>query len=300
MTNLIQNPGFEELGSDSNVFENWINFGTPGSLIDNTIFPHSGIRAAQINVNTQLQQTIPTLIPDTQYELSFWISPIDAVGIVTVGFGNGAIFVPVLTINTSELEPNVYTLETGTFTIPPGFGTLSLEFFTFNLSSGSVLIDDVSVIPVVVCYSGESMVYARNIKTGEVKYIEVKNIYSNDHEVFSITKNQFIPIKQNIVSGPTSNIRIIKKNELGEDKPNNDLYITPGHKIVIDGIAIKVRNIPQAKRVKKRTEMVYSICVDENEPILINNLSVIAWGFDEWIKYAGKKNIIWKNNQSIN
>jgi len=82
--------------------------------------------------------------------------------------------------------------------------------------------------------------------------------------------------------------------------PNNDFYVTTGHHIVIDGVSTKVRNIPEAKQVvPPKNEVVYSICVDQNQPILVNNLPVIAWGYDKWIKYVEKNNISWKNNVLI-
>ena len=113
---------------------------------------------------------------------------------------------------------------------------------------------------------------------------------------YSVKDDKFVPIKYNIVTGPTTRYMKIEKDALGTDKPVADFYITSGHKLVIDGKEIKAGKIPQAKRVKVKPELVYSICTDQRQIILVNGLSVIALGFEEWDEYSKKRNIIWNDN----
>ena len=161
------------------------------------------------------------------------------------------------------------------------------------------MLDNVVLVPsIVICYSGNSLVHARNTITGEIGDIPVNQIYSDIHEVFSTKRNTFVPIKLNIISGPTRNFRCIKKNALGENKPNEDFYVTPGHVIMVEGEFKKVRDIPQAEKYRpKDPELVYSLCIDKSETILVNNLSVLAWGYNKWLKNAEDKQISWKDNK---
>ena len=39
------------------------------------------------------------------------------------------------------------------------------------------------------------------------------------------------------------------------------------------------------------------MCVDDHEPILVNNLAVIAWGYDEWKKNIRSQCTGWYNNR---
>jgi len=153
-----------------------------------------------------------------------------------------------------------------------------------------------SIEAALVCYSGESFVLTKNILTGETSEIKAKNVYAGVHEVFDTANQIFIPVKLNIIAGPTIRYIKIEKNMLGKNEPSEDFYVTSGHKIVINGIETKAKYIPNVKRIKVEPENVYSICVDKRTSIKINGLNVIAWGYDEWTNYSTKKGLSWSNN----
>lgn len=302
MSNIVQNSGFEELGPGGlgQAFQNWTNIIPNLGLISvNSTYTHSGLHAAQFNIGGTLSQVI-TFSASGINSLVFYGAPLI--------LGTGVIVATITGIQLPQVLLNI----TASLSLL-GVGTYKRFFYTFNVPEGitsatllfkggapSYLLDDVTVVAGVACYSGDSIIKTRNIKTGEINDIIAKNVYSNTHEVFSVTKNEFIPVKLNIVCGPSNKFRVIGKNTLGENQPSEDFYITSGHRIVVNGIATKVRNIPQAKKAKNKNELVYSICVDENQPILVNNLSVIAWGYDEWIERCKKIGLTWKDNSPSN
>ena len=84
--------------------------------------------------------------------------------------------------------------------------------------------------------------------------------------------------------------------EIVRYQPNEDFYVTSGHIIVYNGVKTKARNIPGAKRVKVKPQSVYSICTENRQPILINNLDVMAYEYEEWLNYAKTHNIAWIDN----
>ena len=90
---------------------------------------------------------------------------------------------------------------------------------------------------------------------------------------------------------------MIKKDSIGENQPSSDFYVTGGHVIVINGKETKARRIPNAKKVKVRSQKVYSICIEERQPILVNNLDVMAWGESEFLEHAKKVTLNWKDNK---
>lgn len=314
MSVVVLNPGFETVfGND---FADWAEVIAGATVFDNTTFPHSGLHAAQLGffipgipfpipVSGGLISQ-PIAIPPNSggntYTLSFWAAAFDFVGILGVSLIS---LLPLPTIlinanvNVGSVQPGFspYALHTIDFVLPANPPDSVMELTFTGLGGTVILIDDVSITQAVICYAGESLVHTKDIATGKIEDIEAKNVYSGVHEVFSVNKNEFIPVKLNVVSGLTKDIRLIKKDALGENQPSQDLYITSGHRIVINGVSTKVRRIPQAKRVKRQEPiLVYSICVDKHQPILVNNLPVIAWGHDEWLQSSRKKAISWKNN----
>ena len=60
---------------------------------------------------------------------------------------------------------------------------------------------------------------------------------------------------------------------------------------------MKANRLPNVKRIKVNPpEMVYTICTEEQCIMTVNGMSVFSWGYNEWINYADKKNIVWKEN----
>lgn len=149
----------------------------------------------------------------------------------------------------------------------------------------------------LICFSGKSMVLTKNIETGEIKEIKAKRVLANVHLVYDVKDNIFVPIVYNIVTGPINRFIKIKKDALGVDQPNKDFYVTSGHKIMIDGKAIKTKHIKQGKRVKVKAQKIYSICTEKQIAIKVNGLSVMTWGLEEFMIYSKSKNLLWHDNK---
>ena len=169
-------------------------------------------------------------------------------------------------------------------------GSTTLTFTA--LLNAITFLDDVSITLAIICYSGKSLVHAKNVETGEISDVTADSIVAGKYEVFNVDKNEFVPVIYNAISSPTKRYMRIKKNLLGENVPHTDFDVTSGHYLMINGERIKAGKIPGAKRIKVKPEHVYTICVPESCPILINGLHVMAWGKDE----LEAKNILWKEN----
>ncbi len=150
-----------------------------------------------------------------------------------------------------------------------------------------------------ICFCGESEVLTKNILTDKIQIIQAKNIRAGIHEVFNSKENIFVPVKYNVVNGPVTRLWKISKNSLGPNQPNEDFFVTGGHKLVINGTIMKARDIPQAERVKVKSQKVYSICTENQVPILINGLDVLTWSDEKFIEYAKKQNIMWIDCQPL-
>ncbi len=295
MTNLVLNPGFEIL-TGINDFADWTEV---NGVFDNTAFPHTGAHAAELDSLiigvAAISQLITGLNIGSTYIFSFFYAqnPTNP----TPSFLN----VDLIGTNLSFMTGTIRTVTTPTyiqFVSAPFVATDTSGTLTFRnqTTDTSVLIDDVAIL-ISICYSGKSNIHTRNTITGEIADIEASNVLSDVHEVFSTETNEFVPVKFNIVTGPIKQYRCIKKNALGPNQPSEDFYITSGHKIMYNGVPTKVRNIPCAKRYRlKKPEMVYSICTQERQPILVNNIPVLAWGYEEWLNCPISKTIYWKNN----
>lgn len=151
-----------------------------------------------------------------------------------------------------------------------------------------------------ICYSGDSLILAQNIKTGDIGEIPVCNICADTHRVFDMKRNKFVAVKYNIVTGPVTRFMKIAKDALAVNEPTNDFFVTGGHKLLIGDRIIKARDVPQARRVKVKSQMVYSICTPGKTILLVNGLRVLGWGSAEWIEYSKKNNINWMDNKRSN
>lgn len=169
----------------------------------------------------------------------------------------------------------------------------------FRIVDGAIDIGSVEANSTPVCYSGESLVLAKNIKTGAISEICACDISSEVHMVYDIESKTFVPVKYNIVTGPVTRFMKIAKDTFAFNEPSEDFFVTGGHKLVIGNQTVKARNLPQAKRVKVKSQMVYSICTENKSILKINGLKVLAWGLQEWTDYSIKNNINWINNKPL-
>lgn len=203
---------------------------------------------------------------------------------------------PTLTI-APLTTPTPSPLIDGGFNVIVNSATDQRGFARISPPGGTVDIGAVEIVQEIICYSGESLVLAKNIQTGEISEITAKNIYAGIHEVYDITNKKFISVKHNIIANPTNRFMVIKQNSLGENLPNQDLFITSGHRILYKGEIVKARNIPGAKRIRVKPTTVYSICTNDKTVIRINGLDVFTWGHQEWLDYSHKHGIEWRDNK---
>jgi len=150
-----------------------------------------------------------------------------------------------------------------------------------------------------ICYHGLSTILTQNRFTNITELTLAKNLLSNEHDVYSITQKAFTPVKLNIVTGNATKFILIKKDTLGENKPDKDFYITPGHPIIIDGKEVTAEKISTGEKVLLDNQEVYSICTDNRESILVNNLPVLTWSYYAWMNlYINHNRIGWHDNQN--
>ncbi|MEM3063512.1 MAG: hypothetical protein QW303_08230 [Nitrososphaerota archaeon] len=306
-TSIIRNGNFEN-GSLP-----WSSSGSVSFSL-NTFFSHGGDHYALLpdNVvgNGTLEQSLNTS-QDTIYELSYWLWKPESFGdndSFRVEWNGSEIIGSALDKN----NPSGGGKPGGPFGLPyinfkfrltANFSTSTLKFiFNVEKDYGYFLIDDISMVRVdtvdtgVICFSGNSLILTKNILTQEIKEIPARKVLSDRHLVYSTADKEFIPIKYNIVTGPTTEYYLIRKNLLGENEPFDDLYVTAGHTILYKGIYTKAKNIPGSTKVHVKPENVYSICTDKKKLILVNGLQLLTWGFDDWIERANKKNLKWSDN----
>jgi len=279
---------------------------------------HTAPFAAFFSTNSTLVQTVSGFTIGETYILTFYANALVTLNFLTVTIGDpGEVTITAATA-TNPVGPSPATPIMGNAvpTSVPPTGPLpsdyvfyqitfianvtSLDLFFLNsLNSNSLFLDDINITLVIVCYSGNSLVYTKDTKTGIIDNTKASEVYAGIHQVYDINSKEFVPVKCNITTGLTKRYMKLEKGCLGENQPSEDFYVTSGHKIIINGVETKAGRIPEAKRAKVKPETVYSICTEKRIPILINNLYVIAESYDTWKNYATKKGIVWKDNTLI-
>lgn len=146
----------------------------------------------------------------------------------------------------------------------------------FSTTASDVRIDDVFFGQNIICFPGRTLVYTQNIENNEEKYIHADKLNKDFHLVYSLKSYTYVPIKEIKTCGPYNRFFLLKKNSLSEYSPNEDLYLTSGHKIMYCGKETKARDVPTAKCVKIKPEIIYTIVTGDSEPILINNAPVFS------------------------
>ena len=149
----------------------------------------------------------------------------------------------------------------------------------------------------VPCFDGDSVVLTRNIETLKIGKTKAKNVYAGIHEVFDIKNKQFIPVKHNAVIEGATRMILFNKDSIGPNKPNEDFKITAGHMMYVDNKEIKAKYVQGGKRIKVKSQKVYSIVTDRWTPIKINGLDVFAWSEYKWSKNTNKNGITWIENK---
>ena len=289
MANIVANGGFET-GS----LPPWI---TVSSNIGVTITsPHSGIDSLELGTVGSIGTVTQTLttVNGGAYQLSYWVlrqGADDINNYFSVAWNGTEIPGSVIT------NPPVGIYVNYTFSVTATSISTNL---TFNARDDPSFfhLDDVSVTPLSgPCFAGTTKIHVKNIENNEIKNINANELLADIHQVYSINDQKFIPVKYNIVSGPNTAFMLIQKNALGENQPSEDFYITGGHPIIIDGIEIEAQKIPQATQVDMSPALVYTICTEKREPIMINGLAVLTWSYDEWSQTSKENNFIWHDNK---
>jgi hypothetical protein len=143
-----------------------------------------------------------------------------------------------------------------------------------------------------VCFHRDSLVTIQRPILNETENKLAKDVVKGDM-VFSTTQNKFVPVIANIITHNNTLYRLLKKDALGENKPNQDFYITGGHHIMYKGEEKIMNDVPEAETIEVKGEEVYSIATDIREYILVNGIEVATWGYDYWLKFAKKHDKIW-------
>lgn len=158
-------------------------------------------------------------------------------------------------------------------------------------------LDDVSIVLLLgPCYMTDTEIYTKNIKTGVISYVPVKDITSDKYQVYSKKLDKFIPIRSVAVTNSSNRMIFIEKNAISNNVPSKDLYITPGHVMIYCGKEVKARCYPHNKRIKIEPTKIYNITTDERTTIMASNIEVVADNHDYFTSRYGPEGNFWTEN----
>jgi hypothetical protein len=279
---LLMNYDFENITLNPNA-PPWIKNGIVNYI---TNYVQNGTYAAALNSQASIEQTQINTTIGLLYVLYFWArtDTIPTTLLITI---NAIPFTYNISSTDYKLFKQIFTADSSNTNI----------LFTNNsaLEQSSIIYLDNISINSFTCFAGESLVLTKNILTDNISEVPVSEIKSNTHLVFSTKTNTFIPVIYNIITGPFHKFRLIKEGSLDVNKPSKDFYVTSGHVILVNGIETKARLV-KSKKITTNPQLIYTICADVRQPILVNNLEVMAYGSDEWLSYSKKHNLLWNNN----
>lgn len=136
-----------------------------------------------------------------------------------------------------------------------------------------------------ICVIGETQVLTPN------GYVQIKDLKSGD---FAIDSNgNPVQILYNIKGGSSHHFIKIEKNAIGNQQPNQDLYITAQHPLLIDGEERSCENLIDNKLITKlkldHPKQLYSLCTKERLYVVMNGVNVCSWSDQEFKDFSHKK-----------
>jgi hypothetical protein len=267
---FLTNPSFET----GSLTPGW----TGTNITVNTSDPHQGIYAAHLLNNTSVitQSDIP-LDNGNTYQLSFWynlLTPIafrlnvtingislpGAPFLMSPGVGYSNFVATFVATGTSTLQVRPIGL------VPLGGYDLAIDNFNLNLIA-------------LACYRGDTYFKVKDIETGEITDLPVSDIYSRHHLIYEDSSSSFLPIVHIAVFPQTT--RFIKIGEV---------YLTAGHKVVIDGVEIKAKDVPGRSRVKTQPHPIFTLILEKRGIVKERNgLAIVADGISEWNNFISTR-----------
>jgi hypothetical protein len=284
MANILVNGDFE-----TGTLTPWVGFNATVTTTDPL-----GVYCAELVATTDppndvasISQTV-TLVPGSSYTLKAWLHTIVKESFLSV-FENA---------NQITLISVVGGWQEYTFGFTASAATTTIKFEIFNsdfILDDGLRLDDISLTLNQICFRGDSLVKIKN-DYGIEKTIAARDVRAGEHLVYSTTKNEFVELVHNVVTGPTKRFFLIKKDSLGPGQPSNDFYVTGSHRVIYKGFEIKARDFPGATRVKIPAENLYTFVVQDRQPVSINGLEVMAYSVDEWENYREYRRLDWIEN----
>ncbi len=157
----------------------------------------------------------------------------------------------------------------------------------FRLVNGRLDVGSYEYNNSIACIHLDMMVYTKN---GEKK---ISEIVAGDY--VQTLDGSYIAVIYNIVNDHTDSFYRIGKNLLGENTPDCDFYIRPGHPILLNGKEVLPEELDGAESVKiSKQANVYSLCT-ENRTVFrtAGNLYVYTWNKAEWEDTSKKLFLKW-------
>lgn len=148
-----------------------------------------------------------------------------------------------------------------------------------------------------MCIHEDSMVNVRCTITGKISDLPVKKIIAGIHEVYSVETGKYMPIIHNAITGVSIKFHLIKKDAIATDKPNRDLFISPGHMILHNGVGTKARDVSEANEALVKSSELHTLVTKNHEAIVVNGVGVYTESLRNFRRQIQKKKLAWKENK---
>jgi trimeric autotransporter adhesin len=122
--------------------------------------------------------------------------------------------------------------------------------------------------------TGETILDTLNIKSGIRGYLMAKYVYSDTHHLKNYW-GDYVPFVYNIISGQYCSYVVIPADFVSVGVPDQDLFVTSDHEVLYGDI-VRAGSIPGLKIVNLPVQPLYSICMEEPDLILANNMPIMA------------------------
>jgi hypothetical protein len=266
--NLLVNGNFQ-----TGTFAGWTTSGSP--TISSAGYPSEPPPNYAANVTSGIIRQTVSVSGSTTYYFSFWAQATS---------GNIAFTVQGIPSNNLYLSPTYPLLTTWRYdsfsftTLPSDTG---VRLTMGGIGAVNSLVDDVWLATSPTCYPGDTLIRCINNQTKLIENVRADSITSTSHRVVN-TKGETVYVVKNVVSGPTERLVTFPKDVFSPGVPSQDLRLTRGHKLFIDGEEVRAGDHPKGVYGRCEPTLVYSIVCPTREYIYANDQPVVASGLYEW------------------
>lgn len=140
---------------------------------------------------------------------------------------------------------------------------------------------------------GESMIKVHDLIDRDIKYLAIKHVYANKHEIYDPIRGIFVPIKYNALVKSEHDIYKVPRDLLHNKR---DLFLSENTTIKHGDETLLVVDIYGSEMVELNNPITYAIVTQASCLCDVDGMTIHTWAASTWMKHVLEDEIVWADN----